>query len=86
MKKTTVHLLVGNDFTGSVQSKQALSSTSVWMEHVTDRRGVVIYRATKVVNGPRKDRYVSKESPGKSTISIAGYVFVSLLLACRRSN
>ena len=68
-------VMVGRNFGTGIGTTQGSSDSSVWREHITDPRGVVIYHRSLLVNGPRKHRYLSHVHPQDSAFFIKAYVF-----------
>ena len=65
----------------SMIGASARLSTSVWKEHITDRKGVVIIRAGEVVNGPRKDHFIAHDMAKISILEFKRYVYLLELYA-----
>ena len=72
---TELAATVGSGIGGAIQTSVGDSNDSVWLEHITDPEGVVIYRAGHPVEGPRKDRYKYFPTAAGSTFYIKRYAF-----------
>jgi len=79
-KATTTPVIVGSSFAAMITTSCADTNSSVWKEHITDRNGVVIYRARHPVEGPRKSRYGYYNRPNASLFYLVRYALCSLLL------
>ena len=75
MTANDIAVIAGNSFGTAIGTTERFSSSSVWREHITDPRGVVIYHRSRLVNGPRKHRYLDHVLPGASYFLIKKYVF-----------
>ena len=53
-------------------------TTSFWKEYITDRKGVVIIRGNKIVDGPRKSRYGEHYEHDRTYLHWKRYVHLNL--------